>query len=212
MKISKKQIELKECLGKEWIISNGIGGFASSSVLGANTRRYHGLLVASLMPPARRHLIISKLDESIIIDGEEYNFELEVNKDWELTARWEKKNNAVNNSNSTPAQNKEENIKITTPTLAVGAGGPEENGGSAVDFTIGTQGYYSENKFGIAGWELYEKEGSKYTKIQTIDGITSSSMITVDVGESKTYVARAYALNKSGKKVYSGYSNEFVLE
>ena len=73
MKISKKQIELKECLGKEWIISNGIGGFASSSVLGANTRRYHGLLVASLMPPARRHLIISKLDESIIIDGEEYN-------------------------------------------------------------------------------------------------------------------------------------------
>ena len=72
MKISKKQIELKECLGKEWIISNGIGGFASSSVLGANTRRYHGLLVASLMPPARRHLIISKLDESIIVDNEEF--------------------------------------------------------------------------------------------------------------------------------------------
>lgn len=73
MKISKKQIELKECLGKEWIISNGIGGFASSSVLGANTRRYHGLLVASLMPPAQRHLIISKLDESISVNGEEYN-------------------------------------------------------------------------------------------------------------------------------------------
>ena len=73
MKISKKQIELKECLGKEWIISNGIGGFAASSVLGANTRRYHGLLVASLMAPARRHLIISKLDESIIVDNEEYN-------------------------------------------------------------------------------------------------------------------------------------------
>ena len=73
MKISKKQIELKECLGKEWIISNGIGGFAATSVLGANTRRYHGLLVASLMPPARRHLIISKLDESIIVDNEEYN-------------------------------------------------------------------------------------------------------------------------------------------
>ena len=72
MKISKKQIELKECLGKEWIISNGIGGFAASSVLGANTRRYHGLLVASLMPPARRHLIISKLDESIIVDNEEF--------------------------------------------------------------------------------------------------------------------------------------------
>ena len=73
MKIGKKQIDLKECLGKEWIITNGIGGFTSSSVLGANTRRYHGLLVASLMPPARRHLIISKLDESIIVNGEEYN-------------------------------------------------------------------------------------------------------------------------------------------
>ena len=73
MKISKKQIDLKECLGKEWIITNGTGGFASSSVIGANTRRYHGLLVAPLMPPARRHLIISKLDESIIVNGEEYN-------------------------------------------------------------------------------------------------------------------------------------------
>lgn len=54
MKIGKKQIELKECLGKEWIITNGTGGFASSSCLGANTRRYHGLLVAPLMPPARK--------------------------------------------------------------------------------------------------------------------------------------------------------------
>ena len=73
MKISKKQIELKESLGKEWIITNGTGGFASSSVLGANTRRYHGLLVAPLMPPAGRHLIISKLDESIIINDKEYD-------------------------------------------------------------------------------------------------------------------------------------------
>ncbi len=73
MKIGKKQIDLKECLGKEWIITNGTGGFASSSVIGANTRRYHGLLVAPLMPPARRHLIISKIDESIIVNGEEHN-------------------------------------------------------------------------------------------------------------------------------------------
>ena len=82
MKISKKQIELKECLGKEWVISNGIGGFASSSVLGANTRRYHGLLIASLMPPAKRHLIISKLDESIVVDGEEYNLFTNVCKNY----------------------------------------------------------------------------------------------------------------------------------
>ncbi len=73
MKITKKQIDLKESLSKEWIITNGIGGFCSSSVIGANTRRYHGLLVASLEPPAKRHLLISKLDESIEFNGESHN-------------------------------------------------------------------------------------------------------------------------------------------
>ncbi len=73
MKITKKQIDLKECLNKEWIISNGIGGFASSTVVGANTRRYHGLLIAPLNPPAQRHLILSKVDESISIERGEYN-------------------------------------------------------------------------------------------------------------------------------------------
>lgn len=77
MKLSKKQLELKSGLRKEWIISNGIGGFASSSVIGANTRRYHGLLIAPILPPARRHLFISKLDESIRIGNE--NFELYTN-------------------------------------------------------------------------------------------------------------------------------------
>ncbi len=73
MKLSKKQIELKDCLNKEWVISNGIGGFASSTVLGANTRRYHGLLVAPLMPPALRYVILSKVDESIVINNKDYN-------------------------------------------------------------------------------------------------------------------------------------------
>ena len=73
MKLSKRQLELKEGIRKEWVISNGIGGFASSTVLGANTRRYHGLLVAPLMPPARRHVLISKVDESIIIGNEKFD-------------------------------------------------------------------------------------------------------------------------------------------
>ena len=73
MKLLKKQIDLKNALNKEWIITNGIGGYASSTVIGANTRRYHGLLVAPLNPPAQRHLLISKLDESILIDRDEYN-------------------------------------------------------------------------------------------------------------------------------------------
>ena len=72
MKITKKKIELKECLNKEWVLSNGIGGYCSTTVIGANTRRYHGLLIASLIPPAQRHLILSKLDESIVIDSTEY--------------------------------------------------------------------------------------------------------------------------------------------
>lgn len=73
MKITKKQIELKDCLNKEWILTNGTGGFCSSTVIGANTRRYHGLLVAPLLAPAQRHLLVSKLDESITVEGEEYN-------------------------------------------------------------------------------------------------------------------------------------------
>ena len=57
---------------KEWIVTNGIGGYASSSICGANTRRYHGLLVASFNPPTDRCVIISKVEETITVDGEEF--------------------------------------------------------------------------------------------------------------------------------------------
>ncbi len=71
MKITKEKISLEDGLTKEWIISNGIGGFASSTIIGANTRKYHGLLIAPLTPPARRFLVLSKVDESIEIEGKE---------------------------------------------------------------------------------------------------------------------------------------------
>lgn len=58
---------------KEWLLTNGIGGFASSTVIGANTRRYHGLLVAALKPPVNRHLIVSKIDESVTVGDESYD-------------------------------------------------------------------------------------------------------------------------------------------
>jgi predicted glycogen debranching enzyme len=58
---------------KEWLLTNGIGGFASSTIIGANTRRYHGLLVASLKPPVNRHLIVSKIDESIKVRDESFD-------------------------------------------------------------------------------------------------------------------------------------------
>lgn len=73
MKLEKEQLELRDGITKEWLITNGIGGYASSTVLGINTRKYHGLLVAPLTPPARRFVILSKIDESIEIEGKKYN-------------------------------------------------------------------------------------------------------------------------------------------
>lgn len=57
---------------REWLITNGLGGYASSTVSGAHTRRYHGMLVAALKAPQERHLILSRVDELITIDGREY--------------------------------------------------------------------------------------------------------------------------------------------
>ena len=72
MKKKLKSSEFEENIKKEWIITNGLGGFASSTIIGANTRKYHGLLVAPLNPPAQRHLLVSKVDESIKFDGKEH--------------------------------------------------------------------------------------------------------------------------------------------
>jgi predicted glycogen debranching enzyme len=82
MKFGKKQMNLEEGLNKEWIITNGIGGFASSTILNCNTRKYHGLLIAPLTPPARRFLILSKIDESIEIAGQKYNLYTNMGKDY----------------------------------------------------------------------------------------------------------------------------------
>lgn len=71
MKFTKEKLELQEGLKREWLITNGIGGFCSSTIIGANTRRYHGLLIAPLKPPAQRNLILSKLDESVTINNKE---------------------------------------------------------------------------------------------------------------------------------------------
>jgi predicted glycogen debranching enzyme len=53
----------------EWLETNGRGGFASSTVIGANTRRYHGLLTAALSPPVRRHVLLSRLEEVLEPEG-----------------------------------------------------------------------------------------------------------------------------------------------
>ena len=82
MKYSKKYMNLEKGLKTEWIITNGLGGYAASSIIGANTRKYHGLLVAPLTPPARRFLVLSKLDESIEIVNKKYNIYTNIGKDY----------------------------------------------------------------------------------------------------------------------------------
>ena len=47
---------------REWLVTNGLGGFASGTVGGALTRRYHGLLVAALAPPVQRTVLVAKLE------------------------------------------------------------------------------------------------------------------------------------------------------
>jgi predicted glycogen debranching enzyme len=56
----------------EWIETNGLGGYASSTVSGAHSRRYHGLLVAAMHPPVGRTVLLSKLDETLKIGEERY--------------------------------------------------------------------------------------------------------------------------------------------
>jgi predicted glycogen debranching enzyme len=55
----------EEGANREWLLSNGLGGYASATVAGSNTRAYHGLLVAALQPPVDRWLLLSSLDEEI---------------------------------------------------------------------------------------------------------------------------------------------------
>ncbi len=73
MKYENENLSLEKGLDKEWIITNGIGGYSSSTIIGANTRKYHGLLVAPIMPPGNRQLILSKIDEALEIEGKTYN-------------------------------------------------------------------------------------------------------------------------------------------
>src|SRR5580704_16795295 len=57
---------------REWLVTNGIGGYASGSLAGANTRRYHGLLVAALAPPLGRTVALCKLEEEVRVEDQLY--------------------------------------------------------------------------------------------------------------------------------------------
>lgn len=69
---------LTAALYREWLETNGLGGFASSTINGLNTRHYHGLLVAATRPPVGRLVLLSKLEEICTINGR--RFELSANQ------------------------------------------------------------------------------------------------------------------------------------
>jgi predicted glycogen debranching enzyme len=70
----KKDIlsNLEASQSREWLETNGLGGFSSSTIIGLNRRRYHGLLTAATKPPVGRIVMLSKLEETLIIDGRRY--------------------------------------------------------------------------------------------------------------------------------------------
>lgn len=73
---STKKLSSKELLALEWLDTNGIGGYASSTVLNCNTRKYHGLLVASLKNYSDRYVLLSNLDESFELGESSYKTSL----------------------------------------------------------------------------------------------------------------------------------------
>ncbi|NJM41907.1 MAG: hypothetical protein HC853_14705 [Anaerolineae bacterium] len=68
---------------REWLETNGLGGFAASTIVGTNTRRYHGLLVAATQPPVGRIVLLSILEETLVLldgDGTTQRYELSANQ------------------------------------------------------------------------------------------------------------------------------------
>lgn len=63
-----------EGIQREWVITNGIGGYAGSSIIGAHTRKHNGLLIASLHPPVERFMVLSKINEELKVGDTTYSF------------------------------------------------------------------------------------------------------------------------------------------
>ena len=71
-------LSFDDMLAREWLSTNALGGYASSTVPGLNTRKYHGLLVAAMAPPVRRMVLLSRVEETVFRDG--WPFELACNE------------------------------------------------------------------------------------------------------------------------------------
>ncbi len=65
--------DLPWALQQEWVVTNGIGDYAASTILGVNTRRHHGLLVAATRPPGARAVLLAKVEETLVAPGTRYD-------------------------------------------------------------------------------------------------------------------------------------------
>src|SRR5438046_4445463 len=78
--------DLPDALRREWLVTNGLGGYASGTVAGVNTRRYHGLLVAALEPPVERTVVVAALDEWVAYRGQRYPLSTHESEGGDVTA------------------------------------------------------------------------------------------------------------------------------
>ena len=65
--------DFESALSREWLETNGLGGFACGTVAGANTRRNHGLLTAAVKPPGGRMLFLSKIEETLVFNDQRFD-------------------------------------------------------------------------------------------------------------------------------------------
>jgi predicted glycogen debranching enzyme len=72
--------ELHPFVAQEWLLTNGMGAFASSTVVGCNSRRYHGLLCAATQPPVGRIMTLNRVGELLFLDGKTEFLELSVSQ------------------------------------------------------------------------------------------------------------------------------------
>ena len=72
--------QLEPHIAQEWLLTNGLGAFTSSTVVGCNTRRYHGILVAATTPPVGRVMTVNRLGEVLRFDGDDRTREFSVNQ------------------------------------------------------------------------------------------------------------------------------------
>jgi predicted glycogen debranching enzyme len=72
LKLGSHLLDFSQALTKEWLLTDGLGGYSSSTVLGLNSRRYHGLLVVAQQPPVGRLVLLSKVEDTLVLGGERH--------------------------------------------------------------------------------------------------------------------------------------------